>query len=42
MKIYFQNFIKLKEEVHIKQVHTLISADLNLIDVSLQYCKVYI
>ena len=32
-----EHFIKLKEEVNIKQVHILISADLNLIDLSLQY-----
>ena len=32
-----EHFIKLKEEVNIKQVYTLISADLNLKDLSLQY-----
>ena len=30
-----ENVIKLKEEVNIKQVHTLIIADLNLRDLSL-------
>ena len=32
-----KHFIKLKEEVNIKQVHTFISADLNLRKLSLQY-----
>ena len=32
-----EHFIQLKEKVNIKQVHTLISADLNLRDLSLQY-----
>ena len=32
-----EHFIKLKEEINIKQVHTLISADLNIIELSLQY-----
>ena len=32
-----ENCIQLKEKVNIKQVHTLISADLNLRDLSLQY-----
>ena len=35
--IKLEHFIKLKEEANIKQVHTLISAYLNLIDLSLQY-----
>ena len=32
-----EHFIKFKEEVNIKKVNTLISADSNLVDVSLQY-----
>ena len=36
-KLKLENFIKLKGEVKIKQVHILISADLNLRDLYLQY-----
>ena len=32
-----EHLIKLKEKVNIKQVHTLMSADLNLRDLSFQY-----